>query len=168
MDEGTDLLYNFHLVNLKLDLNITRNIFKKDIRLRFICEICFSVAVCYTCKLVKCPSFFPPLFSSPEPLLRLKVSYCDNRMYVVRQSVVPQCVVLQSVVGGRAGFNNFFYIASPPKPLRENSPNFTGMILGLSSSKFFKDFHSMQKSGCHGNQKEKLKKIFLSKTAGQI
>ena len=32
----------------------------------------------------------------------------------------------------------------------------------------FKDFNSMHNSECHGNQKEKALKLFLSKTTGQI
>ena len=40
--------------------------------------------------------------------------------------------------------------------------NLTGMM-GGPISKLFKEFHSMQNSGCHGNQKEKLKKSSCQK-----
>ena len=33
---------------------------------------------------------------------------------------------------------------------------------------FFKDSNSMQNSGCHDNQNEKIKQIFLSKITGPI
>ena len=166
-------------MNLKLDLNITRNIFKKDSRLHFICEICFSVAVCYTCKLVKCSFIFSSLLFLAHLSHRLKVSYCDNRMSVVHQSVILQVVVnhlmsvsplsiirCPSVRCRRAGVNNFFYITSPPKPLRGNSPNFAGMVLGLFSFKVVQGFSFHAEIWLSWQPKGITLKIFL--LAGQI
>jgi hypothetical protein len=42
--------------------------------------------------------------------------------------------------------------SSCEKPLVKFQPNLAGLGEGLP--KLFKEFHSMQKSGCHGNQKE--------------
>ena len=67
----------------------------------------------------------------------LKVSYCDHRMAVVRQTT--------------SNHKAEFHKISQEWPLN-------GPLL-----KLFKDFHTMEYSGCHGNQKETLK-IFLLKT----
>jgi hypothetical protein len=48
-------------------------------------------------------------------------------------------------------------MTSPHKPLSQIHPNFTEMFLWWSTLKMlFKEFNSMQNSGCHGNQKKKL------------
>ena len=41
------------------------------------------------------------------------------------------------------------------------SPNLTEINLDGPLSELLKDSHSMLNSGCHGNQKEKLKKIYF-------
>ena len=71
---------------------------------------------------------------------RLKVSYCDHRMTIVHQSIFHQ----QFPLNNRS-----------PKLLDRIPPYFTRNILGWSLSTLFKEFYSMQNSGCHSNQKEK-------------
>ena len=46
-------------------------------------------------------------------------------------------------------------MTSPPKPLGGISPNFTGVILGLSSLKLLKDYNSLQNYGCHDKKTKK-------------
>jgi hypothetical protein len=54
--------------------------------------------------------------------------------------------------------------SSCEKPLVQFQPNLAGLFLGEGLPKLFKEFDSMQKSCCHGNQQElyeQILKIFL-------
>ena len=62
-------------------------------------------------------------FSTPEHEV-LRVSYCDRFSSVVRRPFVCPSVRSQ------------FQTSSPPKPLGQFQPNFTGMIIGWSSIRF--------------------------------
>ena len=89
---------------------------------------------------------------------RHKVSYCDHSVHCChshRPSINPS-------------IHNFF-----KQHLLNHWANFHQIlqdwILGdIDWKLFWKDFESMQDSGCHDNQKKKRLKVFLSETIGPI
>ena len=94
--------------------------------------------IAYPC----CPGV---LFSSPEHEL-LMVSFCDRSMSVVRRA--------SSVV------HNFFKHLLLLNHWANLDETWQGCSLGEALPKLFKRLNSSHNSGCHGNQKEKNRKIF--------
>ena len=84
-------------------------------------------------------------FSSPEHEV-LMVSFCDRSMSVVRR---PSCIV-----------HNFFKHLLLLNHWANLDETWQGCSLGEALPKLFKRLNSSHNSGCHGNQKEKNRKIF--------
>ena len=102
--------------------------------------------------------FNTTLFSEGRVRMGLKraIYICNGKLPIgTSESPVSMSVCRPSV-------NHSLKITSP-KPLGGISPNFTGINLCGSLFKLFKYFQSMQNSGCHGNQNEKLKKSSCQK-----
>ena len=88
---------------------------------------------------------FMYIFSSPEHEV-LMVSFCDRSMSVVRRA---SCVV-----------HNFFNHLLLLNHWANLDETWQGCSLGEALPKLFKRLNSSHNSGCHGNQKEKNRKIF--------